>query len=184
MAENILTILLIILFVLLSVLYGRFFCGRICPFGLFQDLLNKIPFVKKVRSFKVDKYLKYLKYVVLILMVAANLFGYAAAWHEAKPFNTSSAIGWAAFALLSIVISRPLCKYLCPVGLILGWFNQLPFGQYKVNLDRCTQCGICLNVCKMEIEPYKTPNHIECIRCGKCKKNCPTKAITSEFLKK
>ncbi|WP_083856478.1 4Fe-4S binding protein [Desulfosporosinus meridiei] len=34
----------------------------------------------------------------------------------------------------------------------------------------------------MDIEPYKTPNHIECIRCGKCKKNCPTKAITSVFL--
>ena len=185
MAENNSTVLLLtIFFVLLSVLYGRFFCGRICPFGLLQDLLNKIPFPKKIRTFKGDKYLRYLKYVFLILMVAANLLGYATASHEAQPFNAGLAIGWAAFALLCIVISRPMCKYLCPVGPILGWCNRLPFGQYEVNQGRCTQCGICLNVCKMDIEPYKTPNHMECIRCGKCKKNCPTKAITSGLLKK
>jgi ferredoxin len=33
-------------------------------------------------------------------------------------------------------------------------------------------------VCKIDIEPYKTPNSVECIRCGKCKKKCPTSAIS------
>ncbi|TGE37360.1 4Fe-4S binding protein [Desulfosporosinus fructosivorans] len=181
---NISAVLLTILFVL-SVFCGRFFCGRICPFGLLQDLLNKIPFPKKIRSFKGDKHLRYMKYVLLMLMVAANLFGYSTtSMNEAHTFNAGLASGWAMFALLCIVISRPLCKYLCPVGPILGWCNLLPFGEYKVNQESCTKCGVCLDVCKMDIEPYKTPNHIECIRCGKCKKNCPSKAITSGFLKK
>jgi polyferredoxin len=117
-------------------------------------------------------------------MVAANLLGYDTASHEARPMNAGLVIWWTAFALLCIVISRPLCKYLCPAGPILGWFNRLPVSQYKVDQDRCIQCGVCLNVCKMDIEPYKTPNHMECIRCGKCRKNCPTKAITSGILKK
>jgi ferredoxin-type protein NapH len=180
-AENISTVLLTILFVLLSVFSGRFFCGRICPFGLLQDLLNKIPFPKKIRSFKSDEYLRYMKYVFLILMIAANLFGYASASHEAHPDNGGLAIGWTAFALLCIVISRPWCKYLCPVGLLLGWSNLLPFSKYKVNQNSCTQCGACLEVCPMDIEPNKSPNHMECVRCGKCKKNCPSKAITSRF---
>ena len=185
MASNIPAVLLIILFVLLIVLSGRFFCGRICPFGLLQDLLNKIPFPKKIRAFKVDKQLRYMKYILLILMIAAYLFRYSGtSMNEAHTFSAGLAIGWSAFAMLCIVISRPLCKYLCPVGLILGWCNLLPFYKYKVNQDSCTKCGGCLDVCKMDIEPYKTPNHIECIRCGKCKKKCPSEAITTGFLKK
>ncbi|SDH64486.1 4Fe-4S binding protein [Desulfosporosinus hippei] len=116
MAENISTVLLTIFFVLLSVLYGRFFCGRICPIGLMQDLLNKIPFPKKIFSFKGDKYLRYLKYVLLILMVAANLFGYATASHETQPFNAGLAIGWAGFALLCIVISPSAVQISLPCG--------------------------------------------------------------------
>ncbi len=185
MAANVSAVSLVILFVVLSVLFGRFFCGRICPFGLLQDLLNKVPFPKKIRYFKGDKYLRYMKYILLGLMVAANLFGYSTtSMNEAHTFNAGLAIWWVAFALLCIVISRPLCKYLCPMGPILGWCNLLPFGKYEVNQDSCIKCGVCLGVCKMDIEPYKTPNHIECIRCGKCKKNCPSKAITSGFLKK
>jgi ferredoxin len=33
----------------------------------------------------------------------------------------------------------------------------------------------------MNIEPYKTPNHLECIRCGKCKTACKAKAIYTGF---
>ena len=45
-------------FILLGVLLGRFICGFLCPFGLIQDLLNKIPFPKKIRTFKWDKVLR------------------------------------------------------------------------------------------------------------------------------
>ncbi len=184
MATNVSAVLLIILFVLLSVFGGRLFCGKICPFGLLQDLFNKVPFPKKILSFKGDKHLRYMKFVLLVLMVAAHLFEYSTtSMNEAHTFNAGLATWWVVFALLCIVISRPFCKYLCPVGLILGWCNLLPFGKYKVNQNSCTKCGVCRNFCKMDIEPYKTPNHIECIRCGKCKKNCPSKAITSGFLK-
>lgn len=45
-------------------------------------------------------------------------------------------------------------------------------------------CGACAKVCKMQIDPSKTPNHLECIRCGQCKKICPTGALSSGCLKK
>ena len=52
-------------------LMGRFVCGWLCPFGLVQDLLHKIPFVKKVKKVPFDRYLRYLKYVILVVFVIA-----------------------------------------------------------------------------------------------------------------
>ena len=82
-------------------LMGRLVCGWLCPFGLFQDLLYKIPFIKKVRVIPGDRYLKLLKYVVLALfvlilpMVVMNEFGLGEPW---------------------------FCTYICPSGtLMAGW---------------------------------------------------------------
>ncbi|MDU1878378.1 MAG: 4Fe-4S binding protein, partial [Finegoldia magna] len=40
----------------IGALMGRFVCGWLCPFGLIQDLLYKIPFFKKIKTFKYDKH--------------------------------------------------------------------------------------------------------------------------------
>jgi ferredoxin len=34
----------------------------------------------------------------------------------------------------------------------------------------------------MGVDPSKTPDDMECIRCGDCVKNCPTKALSAGFL--
>ena len=44
--------------IFIGAIFGRLICGFLCPFGLIQDLLNKIPFPKKIRTFKGDKKLK------------------------------------------------------------------------------------------------------------------------------
>ena len=49
----------------IGALCGRFVCGWLCPFGLVQDLLYKIPFVRKLRKLPGDRGLKYIKYVLL-----------------------------------------------------------------------------------------------------------------------
>ena len=50
--------------IFIGAMVGRLICGFLCPFGLIQDLLNKIPFPKKIRTFKGDKLLRKLKYVI------------------------------------------------------------------------------------------------------------------------
>jgi len=50
-------------------LLGRMVCGFLCPFGLIQELVHKIPFPKKIREFKLDKPLRYVKYAVLLVMI-------------------------------------------------------------------------------------------------------------------
>lgn len=49
--------------------FGRLVCGWLCPFGLVQDLLHKIPFPFKRKSLPGDRWLKYLKYGVLAVFV-------------------------------------------------------------------------------------------------------------------
>ena len=83
--------------------------------------------------------------------------------------------------LLSIIIYRPFCKYLCPLGAIYAVFNPIAFYSLKVDKDKCVSCNKCAKVCKMNVDPVKTNNSLECIRCGDCKKSCPTKAIELGF---
>ena len=153
----------------------RLFCGKICPFGYLQDLIYRIPFPKKVHAFKGDTVLRYLKFAVLIAWLVGNTLGSFGEWQ----INVPLVIGLVVFVLLFVLTSRPFCKYLCPVGAIFGLFNLLPWCRYKVDSDSCTKCRACSRVCKMDIEPYKTPNSIECIRCGKCKKKCPTDSLST-----
>lgn len=81
----------------------------------------------------------------------------------------------------SILIFRPFCRYLCPLGAFYSLFNPISFYRYSVDKDKCTRCGKCARTCKMDIAAYKTPNSLECIRCGECIKACPVKAIRSGF---
>ena len=84
---------------LLGALLGRFVCGWLCPFGLVQDLLYKIPFIRKINRFPGDKVLRYLKYVILLVFVIL------------MPLFVVDIVGQGAPAF---------CKYICPSGTLLG----------------------------------------------------------------
>jgi polyferredoxin len=62
------------LFLVLGIIYGKLFCGKICPVGMIQDLAFKIPFPKKIKTFKGDKILRYLKYAALVYPLISLLF--------------------------------------------------------------------------------------------------------------
>ncbi len=190
-------------------LVGRFVCGWLCPFGLIQDLLHKIPFVKKIKTFPGDKLLRKLKYVLLLVFVIllplflVDIIGNGAPYFCKLicPAGTleggiplvfandslQSIVGWLytwkmviliVLILLSIIIYRPFCKYVCPLGAIYSVFNPISVFKYRVNKEKCVDCGKCTKVCKMNVEPLKNINSAECIRCGLCKNNCPTGAIS------
>lgn len=97
-----------------------------------------------------------------------------------------SALGWLylwknvlllILLFLSILIYRPFCKYICPLGAVYSIFNPISVFRYRIDKKACTGCGTCAKVCKMNIDPAQNANHPECIRCGACKKACPAGAI-------
>ncbi len=177
--ETIAAVAVVVALVLAVAVWGRAFCGRVCPFGYLQDLFFKVPSPVKLHRFRADKYLRWLKFIVIVLWLATNLL--AIIPRDNLEFDIPSVGVMAvllAIALLSIVIQRPFCKYLCP-GAMLGLGNHSPINCYKVDTERCTNCGLCSRVCKMDIAPTVVPNSIECIRCGECKRRCSQNAIAS-----
>ena len=104
-----------------------------------------------------------------------------------------SQLGWlfqwkfwilAAMVVLSMVIHRPFCKYICPLGAFYGLFQKISFLRLKVDADRCVGCGKCTRQCKMNVDVVRNPNSAECIRCGECTKVCPTGALHFNLKKK
>lgn len=81
----------------------------------------------------------------------------------------------------SVLIYRPFCKYLCPLGAIYGLFNRVSFYRMEVDASKCTRCGACTRACKMGVEVTRDINSSECIRCGACKAACPHGAVSSGF---
>lgn len=193
---------------------GRLVCGFLCPFGLIQDLLHKIPFPKKIKMFRGDKFLRKLKYIILLVFVIlmpmflVDLLGQGAPYFckWICPVGTleggiplvllnkalRSTIGWLyawkitiliVILLLSLMIYRPFCKYICPLGGIYSIFNKVSVFHYYVDEEKCIHCGACARACEMGCNPVIDANSPECIRCGKCKQICPTDAVCSGFKK-
>lgn len=84
----------------------------------------------------------------------------------------------------SMLIHRPFCRYLCPLGAFYSVFNRFSFYQMNLDQNKCIDCKKCERSCPMDVEVTRNINSPECIRCGKCKSVCPTQAISSGFIKK
>lgn len=87
------------LMTLFGVVLGRAVCGLLCPFGLVQDLLHRLPLPKLRVPERIDRPARYLKYAVLLGMVVLLPLLAVPASGVAPPF---------------------FCKYLCPAGTLEG----------------------------------------------------------------
>ena len=81
-----------------------------------------------------------------------------------------------------MIIHRPFCKYICPLGAFYGLFHKVGFLKLNCSESDCISCGACIQTCKMQVDPTVNPNSAECIRCGECIQACPTKALAFTFL--
>ena len=195
---------------LFGVLVGRLICGFLCPFGLVQEILHKIPSKKfsteKLWPLKLVKY--FMLFVVVFLMgvfltdqfklappyfckyvcpqgileggIPLSLFNEGIRNTLGKLFLLKGSF-LVLVVILSIFTFRPFCKWICPLGAFYAFFNKISFFQYKVDQDACIHCGKCRKACGMEVDMSKNQTALECIRCGECVKVCPTDAISTSL---
>ncbi len=183
---------------------GRVACGFLCPFGLLQELLYKLP-LPKLKKGRVTRFLSKLKYVILIVFViyiplylgAARGMPVPAFCKYICPAGTleggiplvlgnsqlqqlaGGLFSWKVFLLVLILISmtalyRSFCRFLCPLGAIYALFSKISIMGIQVDEDKCTGCQACVRYCKLDV---KKPGDGECIQGGECKSVCRAGAV-------
>ncbi|MDE5592423.1 MAG: redoxin domain-containing protein [Clostridiales bacterium] len=190
---------------LFGLMLARTICGFLCPIGLCQELLYKIrtPKLKKSRVTRALSYFKYVILVLAIAIPLVYAIGAmpvpafckyicpagtigGAVMLLINPSNTGlfGQLGWQftwkfslaiAFIVGSVFIFRFFCRFFCPLGAIYGFFNKFSLIGVTVDKENCTDCGLCVAHCKMDVK--RVGDH-ECINCGECMAVCPTKAIS------
>ncbi|MHA1596488.1 MAG: 4Fe-4S binding protein [Candidatus Asgardarchaeia archaeon] len=215
---------------LLGAIFGRAFCGWVCPFGFIQDLLSYIP-VKKVNLSKSTNWVVvklrdtlprvkyYILYITLFfcswifvstlmgtekpLVEALGVFS-EAPWAVISPVVTLETFlpnfimnhnleemasliysldvfFWlrvsflVAIIILSVYVPRAYCRWVCPMGALMSYFNKYSLVRVKKNPLKCKNCRLCERHCPTEVKISKEKGEIssgECILCLKCITTC------------
>ncbi|QRN85292.1 FMN-binding protein [Clostridia bacterium] len=181
--------------IMVAVLFGPIFCGWICPFGGFQDLVSNNLGKRIVKNKhnryidkKVDKKLRYLRYVSLAIVFYMTAKSAVTVLENVNPYHALLNLFVGEFAVIglivllivalaSVFIARPWCKYLCPYGALLGLFNIVRVKAIVRNEPTCIHCKKCSRACPMNIEvaESKIVRDHQCISCLECTSDnaCP-----------
>lgn len=82
--------------------------------------------------------------------------------------------------LLNMYRERFWCRYLCPLGALLGLFSRWNLFKLKIDAEKCTECGLCTRNCQTQARPFPQEEwkSSECDYCITCGAICPTAAIS------
>ncbi len=180
---SIIAVVLLSSIVLFTLLFGRFYCSLICPFGFLQELAALI-FRKK------NKYTPNypVKYFVAAIVFGVLTGGSAILLHYIEPYTLfGSAVTFsipgiiAVVGLLVIVFfkNRFFCTNICPVGVLLGLVSKISLNKIYIKTDDCVSCGMCEKNCPsgcIHSKEKKVDNET-CVRCLKCIEVCPKGGI-------
>jgi MauM/NapG family ferredoxin protein len=221
------------LVLLLTLLFGRVWCGWLCPLGTLLEWLR--PRRGRYHGGSPPEKLRAAKYLLLIAVLAAAFLGSqslifldpitilnrtlsTAAWPalryavvEAEGFLYQFSFLWAPLDVLHGTVVQPVfqevqpvfslgiliglfflglvalnwwaerfwCRYLCPLGGLLGLLSKLSLVRREVG-DDCAQCARCTHQCPTgTIDPrdgYRS-DPAECIVCFDCLTDCTREGI-------
>jgi len=180
------------------ILAGGAFCGWICPFGAFQDLLawiRKKLHLPEVRvPARLDRILTYGRYVSLIVIIGATIASVKMWFAGWDPYRTIFGLGWifefnlaeswlayvVALLVVGVVlfIPRAWCRYACPLGGAISILGNLSLLRIRRVESECSGCAVCNRPCPVKIDVAHADGAVsaDCIGCLECVEICPRKA--------
>ena len=86
------------------------------------------------------------------------------------------------FVVLNFWKPRFFCRFLCPLGAFLGTLSTVSLFRINRNVDRCTDCNLCLMRCEGAADPQAQVRVTECFSCMNCIDDCPENALEFSLL--
>jgi len=196
-------VLLVIVAFIITLIFGRFFCGWACHFGAIQELawwmMKKMGISPRTINSSVVTILPL--FILLNFYLAPNLIhALHTPWEdihvnlrmpEIWAFLPGFVIGTLTFIVDGFLIvyflgRKGFCRYLCPWGAFLKLPNSL--AMFKVrNTEGCIESGNCTTNCPVGIDVSYEINHFgkvtntNCTSCLICTQGCPSSAISYKW---
>lgn len=162
--------------------FGRGWCGYACWTAMILDLL---PYKTPENPRKNLGYFRYILFTLSFLFVG-GLFVFKIPNLERLMF-WSFIVGNLLYYILGIILAftfkdnRSFCKYICPITIFLKPASYYSLMRIKNDEEKCIDCGICRDVCPMEVDMVNNSRHringTECILCMNCIEECPQGAL-------
>ncbi len=192
-----------LILIILSLIFGRFFCGFICPLGTLIDWLDSL--IRKRKPGKAN-YANFKYYILLFLSISA-IFGVSLVYffdpvvilgrsfttiiRPIYSFFSGNFVLQNGFLFLFILIiilalglieKRFWCGNLCPLGALFALASRWSILKISFNKN-CNECNRCSYICPtraISVE-LRAISQLECIRCLKCLEECKDHEISLRF---
>lgn len=193
----------IMVWVVVTLSFGRVYCSSVCPLGTLQDVAAHLGrrFSRGAgKRYRYSTPVASLRYPVPLIVAGCLLVGLTKVVELTDPFTIYSKIaiavvrplaigvgGAAATLLLLLIIcavawrkGRIICNTVCPAGGFLSLLGRRPVYAVDINTDKCTHCGKCEDVCKSSCIDLRdcVVDSSRCVMCMNCTAICPNDAIT------
>ncbi len=206
--------------VILTILFGRFFCGWVCPFGSLHQGIGYLAHRKEKSKdiVQINSYhpLQRIKYLFLFIFLGAAAYPSDEAFLltgllDPIPLITrtvnllvipiaDTAVGitsikermyqggWLLFMvfisalLANLFIPRLYCRFVCPLGALLGLISRLAVWRIGKIKEPCSDCKMCERHCEGGCAPSTNIRFSECVLCCNCIDPCPDKVMTYQAL--
>ncbi len=190
--------LMFLMFLILvgAMLYGRIYCGYLCPQMIFsevslqlEDKLRRVITKKTLRWSAGSRKLAVQAAFYGIVAIASVFLAFVFISYFVEPIDllkrllsldirTAAGISGATVTLITFLdftlVRQKFCTTICPYGYLQGMLtdSQTLLVQYRDPEGACIECKKCIRVCHMGIDIRKSPYQIECVHCAECIDAC------------
>ena len=179
------TLAFVFLFLLVTLVFGRVWCGWACPQTLLSDLTGALASERRRRKRRPVR----LAGAWVLLVLVSALFSAATLWYFVEPLEFFGRLGrgdlgpvlsiaWAVlFAVLLLdlgFVRGTFCATTCPYAKLQGVLfdaNTLVVAYDSRRDDECVDCGACVRVCPTGID-IRNGLQAACIHCAACVDAC------------
>jgi len=182
--------------VVFTLIFGRFFCGWICPATFLYELNTTFALALQRLGFRTGRrrFNRQLKYWVLAIGILVSAITGSVLTSMIYPpailgreLYFGIALGGFGVGLVFYILTllfdlfvarRGFCRYVCPGGALYSLLGRFRLFRIRRIVENCNDCAKCNAVCEFGLDPLRDDFGQECNNCTACIAICPTDALT------